>query len=105
MSGTPPPKHLSKVSQSLWKKLVPKRVKTLEQLVLLKVALEALDRGDEARRRISDEGLTITTPETGAVHLHPAWQVEQQARQQFLRAWCDLGFAGANACGGTDIEV
>lgn len=58
--------------------------------MLLQVALEALDRADQARAIVDREGLTTTTETTGAVHVHPALKIEKDARADFMRAWDKL---------------
>jgi phage terminase small subunit len=49
-----------------------------------------LDRADQAREAVADEGLTTKTKTTGAVHVHPLVKVEREARQQFAKCWNDL---------------
>ncbi len=61
-----------------------------QALVLLEVALQALDRLEEARALIAAEGLTSGKP-GGLVRLHPALKVEKEARAGFLMAWRALG--------------
>jgi P27 family predicted phage terminase small subunit len=91
MSDTPPT-HLSARAKALWKDLVPRRAKSAGRRALLLAALEALDRAEEARKKISKTGLTTTTKSTGAVHLNPLVKLEREARQQFARIWSDLHF-------------
>lgn len=86
-----PPAYLSQHSQGLWRNLVPSRAKSIGRRQLLTVALEALDRAEEARLILARDGLTATTKTTGAVHVHPLVKVERESRQLFLRAWADLG--------------
>ena len=87
----PPPEHLSERSQALWRSLVPRQASAPGRLTLLRVALECLDRADEARLALAREGLIKTTEATGAVHAHPLLRIEKEARQQFLSAWGTLG--------------
>ena len=54
---------------------------------MLQVALESLDRADEARQAITAEGLTKKTESTGAVHVHPLLKVERDCRNQFAQIW------------------
>lgn len=84
---TAPPKHLLPRSKDLWQQIVPRRVNWPERLALLQVALEALDRAEQAREAILRDGMTFTTEATGAVHIHPLVKVEREARQQFIKAW------------------
>ena len=83
---TPPaPPHLSEKAQKLWSNIIPRRAVSPERITLLQVALEALDRCDEARRLIEAEGLTTETKTTGARHVHPALTIEKEARAAFMR--------------------
>jgi P27 family predicted phage terminase small subunit len=90
---TPPPAHLSERARALWRVLVPRRARSPERLALLTVALEALDRAEQARAQLEQEGLTRTTETTGTVHLHPASRIEKDARSLFARVWEQLGLA------------
>ena len=86
-----PPAHLSERSQQLWRDLIH-RARPISRQVLLRAALECLDRADQAREILACEGLTTTTTETGAVHIHPGAKVEREAKAQFLSIWSALGF-------------
>ena len=55
-----PPDHLSERSRLLWTHVVGDRVKSPERIALFQTALEALDRADEAKQVLDDEGLTFT---------------------------------------------
>jgi hypothetical protein len=81
----PPPDHLSARSQELWTQLIHD-AKTRGRQVYFQAALEALDRADEARAAIAKDGMTWTTPTTGAIHVNPLIRVEKEARAQFLAA-------------------
>jgi phage terminase small subunit len=59
---------------------------------MLRAALEAMDRADQAREVVEREGMTTTTKTTGAVHVHPLLKIEREARHQFTNLWCSLGF-------------
>ena len=59
-------------------------------MALLQVALESLDRADQARVEVEKTGMTSTTKTTGAVHLHPLLRVERESRQQFGKLWQQL---------------
>jgi hypothetical protein len=68
-------------------------------LVLLEEALAALDRSNEARRLVGEQGLTTTTERSGVVHMNPLAKVEKESREQFARAWKDLGLSHASSNG------
>lgn len=93
MTTPEPPENLSERSRKLWHQIVPERKPSPGWLVLLEEALRALDRADECRRIIADEGLTTKTEATGAVHVHPLAKLERESRAQFMSAWKKLGLA------------
>ena len=79
-------KHLSKESLAIWKRLGEGFNFGDDHLLLLKVALEAYDRLQEARLQIEKEGSTYKT-ESGYTRPHPCLQIEKEARAGFLQAW------------------
>jgi len=86
-----PPEHLSDRSRDLWQTLGPVQASSVERRTLLQTALEALDRADEARRMIQADGLTVTTPGSGALHVHPCLRIERESRMLFAKIWALLG--------------
>lgn len=86
-----PPKHLSAESKRWWRRIVQEYEIDSSGELLLQQALEALDRLREAQELIRRDGLILTTPATGAHHLHPAARVEKEARAALLAAWRALG--------------
>ena len=56
----------------------------------MQVALEALDRADQAAEVIKVEGMTCKTEKTGAVHIHPLLKAERESSGLFLRCWTQL---------------
>lgn len=91
-----PPAHLSERAQSLWRDLVPRRARSPERLVLLRAALEALDRADAAQEALAREGMVLRTETTGVTHVHPLVKVEEKSRQLFARIWRDLSLGWAS---------
>jgi len=85
-----PVDDLSEDAKLLWYEIVGRRANSPERLVLLEVALFSLDRSEECRRIIAEEGLTKTTEATGAHHAHPLLRIEKDSRAQFLTAWSHL---------------
>jgi len=85
-----PPNHLSSKSKTLWRQLVGKRVRSPGRVILFQVALEALDRADQAQKLLEEEGLVRKTESTGALHAHPLIKVERDCRTQFSKIWKDL---------------
>ena len=84
------PKHLSEKAQRYWTAVVPRRAESVERRAMIQVALEALDRADEAAQIIAAEGMTVKTAASGAIHVNPAVRIEREARQQFHRIWTSL---------------
>jgi P27 family predicted phage terminase small subunit len=86
-----PPGHLSDYSKRLWSALVADWVLDTAQLAILRVALEARDRLEQAREILSREGLTIEGA-SGMTRAHPALKVEKEARAGFLLSLRTIGF-------------
>ena len=84
------PAGLSDRSKGLWIEITRTRAKSPGRLALLQVALEALDRADEASRLLAEQGLLVKTKTTGAVHLNPLAKLERESRQLFVRCWAAL---------------
>jgi hypothetical protein len=87
-----PPDGLSERSLTLWHSVVPARAVSPARTAVIEEALRALDRADEARRVLADEGMVSKTESTGALHIHPLTRVERENRQLFARLWDQLGF-------------
>jgi P27 family predicted phage terminase small subunit len=92
MAAMKPPRGLSKEARQLWRTICTGWAIDEQAAVILGLALQAHDRMNEARLILKDEGLICKTLRTGALHQHPAVQIELQARQQMLQAWKQLGF-------------
>ena len=102
MKDIPTPAHLSERSKKLWQSIVPRRAKSLERQILLQTALEALDRSDEAREELKNQGL-IEKKKNGILkHEKPLLKIERENRQFFLKCWKQLDLhwehrSGANS--------
>jgi phage terminase small subunit len=90
-SGTPsapePPAHLSDRSKALWSELMRHRCNSVERQVLLRTALEDLDRIDALRELLAAEGLLSVSKRSGLQRAHPAIALEGAARRRFIGAW------------------
>ena len=82
----PVPAHLSAESKAIFKVVKLEWELNPSHLLLLRTALEAFDRMQEARRKLKKEGATYRSKE-GDIKKHPALQIEKEARIGFLRAW------------------
>ncbi len=100
-----PPDHLSETTKQLWRSIVPRRALSPERLALLRTALEALDRADQAREALLQEGLVFTTAKTGTKHVNPIVRIEKDARQQFLHAWSQLRLSSYFPMDEAEIDV
>ena len=82
-----PPPELSAKSKALWLAVVPRRIRSPEMLVLLRLALESLDVADEAAEKIRREGATVKNLASGVIHQHPAVNTAKSARAEFVKIW------------------
>ena len=86
MAKITPPKHLTAEGRQLWAKLrADFQIDDSAGLVLLQAAAEAHERGQQARRLIAEQGLTVLD-RFGQAKAHPATAVERDARAQLLAA-------------------
>ncbi len=84
------PKHLSVSSKTWWKQMVDVYNLKPHHLHLLKLAAEALDMAEEARKTLAHEGLTIHD-RFGVARRHPATAVLQENRIAFARLLREIG--------------
>jgi P27 family predicted phage terminase small subunit len=91
--GPRAPKHLSERSRALWARIARDYALETPHFELLRVALEARDRMEEAREIIAEEGAVIRD-RFGTPKRHPALTTEETARVQFLRAMRELDLEG-----------
>lgn len=90
VSETPePPEHLSTRAQELWRRIVALYVLELHHLELLRLSLESLDRCEEARRVLAEEG-AYTRNRAGVPIPHPAVGVERDAGLRAARLLREL---------------
>ena len=78
------PRHLRAATQRWWLSVVEQWELEQHHLRLLTLASEAWDHGQQARRQVDKEGLTVVTRDGGA-KLHPAMRVEADCRVAFAR--------------------
>ena len=86
----PAPDGLSKRGQAIWRAIVPRKAQSAERLLLIKTALQALDRADQIMDAVNKEGLTIENPSSGAVRANPLLKIEKELRGQFAAIWSNL---------------
>ena len=83
------PSHLSDRSRKFWRKVSSGWVLDAPAYELLRRCCEAMDRADEARQILNDEGLTFKT-RYGEVRPHPAVAIERDARLAVARLLREL---------------
>ncbi len=84
------PSHLSENSKKIWKSVVPSNARTSHRKVLILAALESLDRAEEARLIIAEEGMLLPAGERTIAHVHPLLKVERDSRALFAKLWNQL---------------
>ena len=88
-SDTHPPTHLRQASKALWATIAAKYDLEPSERELLRTALEALDRGAEARDQIAKDGAYLTD-RFGQVRAHPAVGVERDCAIRAARLFREL---------------
>lgn len=79
-----PPKHLSKEAKLTWKKIISGyEINDEAGLKILRSALEAFDRAQQAREQIEKDGLTFLD-DKGKPKPNPLLPVERDSRAAFL---------------------
>ena len=83
------PGHLSKEAKAIWNQIAKDWELSSGDYPILRIALESYDRGQEARRRIDEDGIVLTD-DKGKRYAHPCLAVEKECRMGLLRAWRQL---------------
>lgn len=79
-----PPTHLSAAAKKLWNDIFTEySIDDAAGMAILRVALEAFDRSQEARMVVKKQGMTILGRD-GQVRSHPLLTVERDNRAAFL---------------------
>jgi phage terminase small subunit len=79
MPKTPPvPSHFSARAETIWRETLAEFDMSPSELAVFRLALEAVDRANQARRALRDEGLWRTN-RFGDLVPHPAVKVERDA--------------------------
>src|SRR5690606_7581096 len=93
---TPAPRHLSKSSKALWSRLVAEFELDTHHLELLRLALEALDRCEDARKALALNGSTYMD-RFDAPRARPEVAIERDSRLAAARLFRELGLDAALA--------
>jgi P27 family predicted phage terminase small subunit len=88
------PAHLSKRSRALWVEITARFTLEPTELELLRLALEAVDRCEEARQVLAAEGIT-SVGRYGQRLAHPACAIERDARLAAARLFKQLALPEA----------
>jgi P27 family predicted phage terminase small subunit len=79
-----PPSHLSAEARKIWDELLSEYViEDTAGLKILRVACEAFDRCQSARRLIDADGMTVID-KAGQTKSHPLLPIERDSRAAFL---------------------
>lgn len=89
VKGPTSPKHLRAASRRLWRQVLAAYELSAPELDVLRLALEARDRCEQAREILAAEG-PVYRDRFGAPRKHPAIGIEENARLACLRAWREL---------------
>jgi P27 family predicted phage terminase small subunit len=85
-----PPKNLSPAARAIWRSVVRSYVLEPRHEAILRTALEAHTRMEEAQERLALEGLTVED-RYGTPKPHPCIVIERDSRAAFLRGMRELG--------------
>jgi phage terminase small subunit len=84
-----PPEHLSARSRRLWTTIVEDYELEAPEHETLRMALEARDRAEQARKTLRREGL-VYKDRFQAPHAHPCVAIERDSRAAWLRLMAAL---------------
>ena len=84
------PKHLGPESKEFFSRIVGTFELETHHLKLLRLACEAYDRTQEARKILAKEGLTAQDAR-GGIKCHPAIAIERDSRLAFARLLREIG--------------
>ena len=82
----PAPADLSERAREIWQSSVAGNdVLSSTRLALLRECLLSLDRAEECRRLLAEQGLATITKGTGAVHVNPLAKLEKEHRALYAK--------------------
>lgn len=94
MSGRKAPQHLSLPAQRLFKDVSRAFDLQEHEVALLIMACESLDRAEQARQRLSEDGITVSD-RNGKPVAHPCVAMERDSKLVFAKCIKELGLSRA----------
>jgi P27 family predicted phage terminase small subunit len=85
-----PPAHLTRQARRWWRSVLDAYDLEPHHLAILTAAAEALDRKEEARQLIAEDGIVVGLTD-GSPMPHPAVQVEDVAAMRFAHLVREIG--------------
>ena len=93
-----PPAHLTRQAKRWWRSVLDAYDLEPHHLAILTAAAEALDRKEEARRVIVDDGIVVRLADGSSIP-HPAVQVEDLAAMRFAHLIREIGLDATSSSG------
>jgi phage terminase small subunit len=87
------PKHLTAASKRFYEQVCDDYVLESHHLRLLQLLCEAFDRGQEARKILHAEGLTVVDARLGIKRPHPCISIERDSRTAVARLTRELNLS------------
>ena len=87
------PKHLTASSRHFYEQICNDYVLESHHLRLLQLLCEAFDRGQEARKLLATEGLTVVDTKLGIRRPHPCVSIERDSRTAVARLTRELNLS------------
>ena len=91
--GTRAPRHLTAASRRFYEQIVDDFVLEPHHLRLLQLLCESFDRGQEARKILDEEGLTVEDKKLGIRRPHPCVSIERDSRTAVARLTRELNLS------------
>jgi P27 family predicted phage terminase small subunit len=87
------PKHLTAASKRFYEQVCNDYVLESHHERLLQLLCEAFDRGQEARKVLEEEGLTVVDSKLGIKRPHPCISIERDSRTAVARLTRELNLS------------
>ena len=91
--GTRAPRHLTAPSRRFYEQVVDDYVLESHHLRLLQLLCESFDRGQEARKILDAEGLTVVDTKLGISRPHPCISIERDSAVRVARFTRELNLS------------